>query len=227
MHNFVKISVAACSAIVLCACTGSVKVNMSDKSYTTDNVCVNAQIPQLSGLGDREFQGKINMEYISSVGKRLDEFEKSAKKSAGNAELETSTTEYLNSNGFLSIVTQIDYSVRKTKKNSCRITKNIDVDECREVKLGDLFTDEGYIDIINALIDEEVSGNPDKYADLWQKPRVRSEQSFFIDGEHLVLYYPPYELSYYERGFVEISIDFEGLATCLKEEYKRCFSGSR
>ncbi|MDD6735599.1 MAG: DUF3298 domain-containing protein [Clostridiales bacterium] len=223
MHNFIKILSAAMLCALLCSCAGRVTVEMIDKSYATDSVKVNAQIPQLSGLPGKDLQESVNKEIFSAATELLDSFSQSAKETGEQSVFDMQTTEYYNRNNFLSLVTQIDYFARKTHKNSCRITKNINAAEGCEIRLGDLFEDDGYIDTLNAQIEREITEHPEKYADLWQKPRITQNQCFYIDGSHLVLYYPPYELSYYERGFVEIPVNLEDLSICLKEEYRNIF----
>lgn len=227
MHNLVKISLAAALCTIICACSSGATVSVTDKSYSTETVKVNAQIPKISGLTDKEFAESINGEYNEKISGMLSKFEEEAKQTAGMSEFDTHTTEYYNKNGFLSMVTQIDYSAKKTQKSTARITKNINLSACEELSFGDLFEEDGYIDVINALLAEETANNPDKYADLWQKPRIAQNQDFYIDGERLVLYYPPYELSYYERGFVEIPVNLEDVSTCLKEEYRNIFMKNR
>ena len=223
MHNIVKILAAAAACLLVCSCSGSVTLDMLDKSYSTGSVSVNAQIPQLSGLSDKDFQDSVNKDFRSVSEELLNDFSKSAKETAEMSEFNIQTAEQYNKKGFLSVVEQIDYFSRKTHKNSCRITKNINTQKCCEVSLGDLFEDDGYIDVLNALLEKQIMASPDKYADLWQKPKISQNQCFYINADGLVLYYPPYELSYYERGFVEIPIDLSELSGCFKEEYRDIF----
>lgn len=222
MHNFIKLLAAAAACIMLCSCS-KVTLEMLDKSYSTGSVNVSAQIPQISGLSDKDFQDSINKDFRSVSEELLNNFSKSAKETAELSEFNIQTAEHYNKNGFLSVVEQIDYFSRKTHKNSCRITKNINTQKCCEVSLGDLFEDDTYIDVINSLIENEIAAGPDKYADLWQKPKVSQNQCFYVNSDVLVLYYPPYELSYYERGFVEIPVALSELSGCLKEEYRNIF----
>lgn len=223
MHNFIKFIAAAAACLLMCSCSGGVTLDMLDKSYSTDSVNVNAQIPQISGLSDKDFQESINKDFRSASEELLNSFSKSAKETAELSEFNIQTAEHYNKNGFVSVVEQIDYFSRKTHKNSCRVTKNINTEKCCEVSLGDLFEDDGYIDALNALLENEIAANPDKYADLWQKPKVSQNQCFYANSDSLVLYYPPYELSYYERGFVEIPVALSELSGCFKEEYRNIF----
>ena len=61
----------------------------------------------------------------------------------------------------------------------------------------------------------------DEYSDIWEKPVVGEAQNenFYLSNGGLVLYYKPYELSYYSRGFVEFTIPYSELYGYLKPEY--------
>lgn len=220
MHNFIKICTAVFALTVLSSCKSGIDIKTEDKSYKTAGISVTAPIPQLSGLSSKDLQETINEEYLSLSGELLNNFNKAAKETGEQSVFDMSTTPHYNRNNLLSVVTQIDYYAKRNNKSSFRITKNIDTKKCIELKLGDLFSDDGYIDMINAGISEEVSANPDKYRDLWEKPKLSQNQRFYIDGENIVLFYPPYELSYYERGFVEIPIALNSMSGYLKPEYR-------
>ena len=134
--------------------------------------------------------------------------------------------EFYNDGRFFSTVTQVDYCAQSTHKNSFRITKNIDVEKCAEISLSELFEGDEYIDMINSRLDAQVSDNPKKYAGLWEKPRLLENQEFYITEESLVLCYPPYKLSYYERGFIEIPLSISDMSGYLKEEYRYLAKGN-
>ena len=131
------------------------------------------------------------------------------------------TTEFCNDNGFLSVVTEIESCMRNARKMHRRIGKNIDTRECKEVPLSGLFSDDSYIDMINARLCEAVAGDHEKYSGLWAQPKLCENQDYSIKDGTLVLYYPPYELSYYERGFVEIPLSLEDMSGYLKPEYRK------
>ena len=44
---------------------------------------------------------------------------------------------------------------------------------------------------------------------------------FYFTDKGIVIFYPPYELSYYSRGFVDFTIDYEDLYGYIKPEYSR------
>lgn len=220
MHNFIKFFAAAPIIFLLASCGTSISVKYADKSYSTDTITAAAKIPQLDGLRSTELQNTINDEYMSICTDMLNKFSESAKSTNEQSAFEIQNTEYYNKNNFLSIVTQIDYYAKKTNKSSVRIAKNIDVKNGIELKLSNLFADDSYIDMLNERLDAEISHNSEKYADLWEKPKVSQNQRFYITAQNLVLFYPPYELSYYERGFVEIPVKLSEMSGYLKQEYR-------
>ena len=220
MYNFVKKLPLFALVLLLTACGGKIEVGNVDKSYTTETVTVDAKIPKLSGLSDESFQDTINKEYETGITAFLEDFKKQASKTGDKSDFSVVTTEHYNDGRFFSAVTQVDYCAQSAHKNSFRITKNIDTEKCLEISLSDLFEGDEYIDMINSRIDALVSENGDKYAGLWEKPRLLVNQEFYITGESLVLCYPPYKLSYYERGFVEIPLSFSDMSGYLKEEYR-------
>ncbi len=224
MHNIMKkgiiIATLAASACFLSACGSGVVVHEVDKSYSTDTILVDAKIPKLSGLSSQSLQESVNREYEKKIMHLLEDFTKDAKSTGDLSTFTVTTTCYHNQNGFFSAVTQVDMCKRSAHKSSNRIVKNIDTQKCVEVALSELFEDDAYIDMINARIDEHIKANPDKYADLWEKPSITPEQKYYIDGGNLVLFYSPYELSYYERGFVEIPLSLADMSGYLKQEYR-------
>ena len=63
----------------------------------------------------------------------------------------------------------------------------------------------------------------EEYKDLWAKPEIKQEHQtdFYIQDDDLVIFFQPYDLSYYARGFVEFRLDLEDLSGYMKEEYRR------
>ena len=224
MHNFIKIGIAAALALLLSACGSGVKINTVDNSYSTDTQTANVKIPQLDGLSARELQDTINDELSSVTDALLEKWKDAAAETGEQSGFDMNTTTHFNKNGFLSFVTDYEYFARKAHKNSFRIAKNIDTKTCRELSLSDIFDGDGYIDAINAMLSSAVAAEPEKYSDIWAKPRISQNQGFYTDGKNLVIFYPPYELSYYERGFVEIPLPIEDLLTYMRPEYRDIFT---
>ena len=72
-------------------------------------------------------------------------------------------------------------------------------------------------------INEEIEKHSEEYKDLWAKPEIKQEHQtdFYIQDDDLVIFFQPYDLSYYARGFVEFRLDLEDLSGYMKEEYRR------
>ena len=221
MHNFVKISALfLLSLCVLASCGKGVRVEHTDKSYSTDTIFVDAKIPKIAGLGSEALMESVNDEFEEVFEDLLEEFSENARETGDKSTFSITTTEHYNKNGFLSVVAQADSCTRNTHKSSRRVAKNIDTKLCREVTLSDLFEGDGYIDMINARLLEVIERDSEKYSGLWEKPKLLENQEFFITGTDLVLYYPPYELSYYERGYVEIPLSLSDMSGYLKPAYR-------
>ena len=77
------------------------------------------------------------------------------------------------------------------------------------MKLADLFADDGYVSTLNRMINEEMEKHSEEYKDLWAKPEIKQEHQtdFYIQDDDLVIFFQPYDLSYYARGFVEFRLD--------------------
>ena len=182
MHNIIRIAVIALSACALCSCSAKSSLDYIDKSYKTDTQVVTLQIPQIKGLSDSDFQTAVNREIEDTCNEFLNKFKESAK-NASFPSVFTAETKTHETNGFLSLVTQLDYYTEKPHNNSFRITRNINTQDCKCVILKDLFSDEAYIDFVNQALLKIVSENPDTYSDLWSKPHLSENQEFYIsDG---------------------------------------------
>ena len=48
-----------------------------------------------------------------------------------------------------------------------------------------------------------------------------TENNYYITDEDLVIFFPPYTLSYYAKGFIEFNIRLTEIEGMLKDEYKR------
>lgn len=220
MYNFIKKLPVLMLVVMLASCGGGVQVDTVDKSYTTETVTVDAKIPKISGLSSESLEEAVNAEYEKTITSLLSDFKKQASATGDQSTFVVTTTEHYNARNFFSAVTQIDSFASESHKNSFRITKNIDTDRGMELSLSDLFDSDDYIDMLNARLESAVSENAEQYQGLWEKPRLAENQDFYISPDSLVVYYLPYKLSYYERGFVEIPLSLSDMSGYLKEEYR-------
>lgn len=97
-----------------------------------------------------------------------------------------------------------------------RIAKTMDFQEGRFLELSDFLTD-GWEQKADNIMKE--LSESDEYDELWEMPTVAQmdKENFYIEDGKIVLFYPPYKLSYYSRGFVEFSIDMEDMRGYLTD----------
>lgn len=217
--------------IVLCGCSQSKTawIKLTPRQYETDISTVDAQELSLSGMKDSEFETELNQKFSEELSSALVGFDTLAQENSGNVTMGNKSVfnnrweEKRNNSDFLSLVNEQYMYLGGAHGNTAWYPSNIDALNNKIIKLDDLFTDSGYKDTLNRLITELVEQNPDEYADLWEKPEIRDshQNDFYIDDSHLVIFFQPYELSYYARGFVEFPIKLEDLSGSLKEEYRR------
>lgn len=217
---------------VLCMCgcdIQRVRIDRSMKEYETDYSTVNAEVIQFSGMKNAEFEKQINSEIEQAVESDLIAFDSKALESSDNVRMgnkcvfEISWDESYNKNDFISVIEERYIYTGGAHGTTVRIPKNIDLAAEKEVQLSDLFMDDGYISTLNRCINEEMSEHSENYRDLWAKPEIKDthQTDFYIIDDELVIFFQPYDLSYYARGFVEFHIELEDLSGYMKEEYRR------
>lgn len=225
-----RIVAAAVLTFCLTSCSADgIKTEKNVKEYDTDFSSVRAEVISFDGFEGKEFEEKINSSIEQSVESDLIAFDSKAQESEeklrmGNkCVLDISWLEKRNSDGFISIVEERYIYTGGAHGSTVHIPINIDTVSQKQVKLADLFEDEGYVSTLNRMISECVSENADEYSDLWGKAEIKEshQTDFYIEGDKLVIFFQPYDLSYYARGFVEFPLSLEELSGYLKEEYRR------
>jgi len=212
-------------AASLCGCgeSGGVTIKYDTKEYSTDMLDINAQVPKLSGMADREFENSLNAEYEKRSDEWIEEFMASTREGIkGEFKLEQSVKR--NTEDFISIVNEIYTYAGGAHGATAWIADNIDVSSGSKIRLADLFSKESdYREVLNRIMQEMVEADSEEYSDLWELPVIsdKQEEDFYIEDDKLVIYYHPYELSYYARGFVKFPIGFDYIQSYLKEEYRR------
>ena len=224
----IKIILTVALAIVLCSCApNKVKMELTSKDYETDNEIIYLEIPSFHGLGTKELNDEINDDYEEYSQELLNSFidisNNSIENRAGKSKLEMKNEIKYNKNGLFSLVGEIYRYTQGAYGASDRRILNVDVSNSKIILLEDLFIDDEYIDLLNSKL-EKLSQEA-MYSDLWEKPVITDKQNecFYFDDKGLVIFYPPYELSYYARGFVEFTIPYSELYGYLKPEYSMLY----
>lgn len=216
--------------ICLCGCSAeTIKTEKNVREYETDFSTVRAEIIKICGGTEDEFINQINSDIEQVVESDLIAFDSKAQESEqkqrmGNkCLLDISWDIKYNSHDFLSTVEEKYVYTGGAHGSTMRIPRNIDMAAKREIKLADLFAEDGYANTLNRFIAELIQENPDEYKELWAKAEIKDshQTDFYINDGNLVIFFQPYDLSYYARGFVEFPIPLKELSGYMKEEFKR------
>ncbi len=214
-----KIFIACFMLFLLSACASdAVKTEIKRKEYEEEGYTALIEIPELDGSS--EFIKKFNDDYISFADNTLMNFKKEAELSQNPKDtLEFYQIVKVNKSGFLSIIGECEAYTGGVHGVLSRVVKNLDVKNEKELLLEDFFVDGEYKNRINSYIEALMEEKPTEFAELWKKPEIKEKQEFYISDKGIVIFYPPYELSYYSKGFVEIEIPHDELRGYLKPEY--------
>lgn len=231
MHNSVKRGVlkvvAAVMGVFLCGCSlGGISYKNIITEEDTDEYSVYMETPSVSGISDEAFGLSINNAFSEMTSMWKEDFKtRINQNSREKAELSVVSDEKFNKNNFVSIVVEKSVYTGGPHGNIWRFSQNIDLDTLKVLTLKELFIDSKYIDFLNRRMIEIAEDNPDKYSDLWQTPVIGERQmsDFYIHDGNLIIFYQPYDLSYYAKGFVEFPISVDSLRGYIKPEYAERF----
>ena len=100
------------------------------------------------------------------------------------------------------------------------IAYNLDLDKGISLTLADIFKPGiDYEKILFQRMTSMIAAMPIEYEDV-RNPDFLEAGSFYFDGNDLVIYYHPYNLSSFARGFVEFRIALPSLSEYIKDEYQ-------
>lgn len=217
MHNFIKIISVSLILIFLYGCSDNT-VKLYEKNYSGEGYEMSMEIPELQE--DTDFANTFNSEYITFADNTLNSFITESESSSATKDTLILKQEIkFNKNGIISIVGNCETFTGGPHPTTERLVKNIDTKKGIYLSFKDLFNDDGYINRINSYISTLLETNPEKFDELWKTPTISENQDFYISPQGLVIFYPPYELSYYSKGFVEIEIPYKEIESYMNPEY--------
>lgn len=227
MYNSMRRNVywlaAVAISIILSGCSlGGVNFKNIISEEDNENYTVYTEIPYISGIEDKAFEMSINNSLSEMISGWNADFKTRVNiNSPEKAEFSVISEVKESNDNFLSIIIEKNVYTGGAHGNIWRYTQNIDTAQSKIITLDDLFMDLEYVDFLNKRIEELIQENPEVYSDLWQKPVIneRQKNDFYIYDGNLVVFYQPYDLSYYARGFVEFPITIESLRGYIKPEY--------
>lgn len=231
MHNsvgnciFKSLAVVMC--VILCGCSiGGIGYKNVITEENADEYSIYMETPFISGIKEEAFGMSINNAFSEMTSLWKEDFKtRIDKNSREKAELSVVSDEKFNKNGFISIIMEKSVYTGGPHGNIWRFSQNIDLHSSRVVSLDDLFIDSQYTDFINRRMTEIAEDNPSKYSDLWQTPKIndRQKSDFYIHDGNLIIFYQPYDLSYYAKGIVDFEISVDSLRGYIKPEYAERF----
>jgi len=215
-----------CVMLMGCSKIGGIKYKNIITEENTDTYSIYIEMPKIDGIENKEF----SVETTNLIENRISEWtsdfkERLPEKLNTKAELSVSSDLMFNKNDFISIETVKKVYLGGAHGNMWKYCENIDIKYSKILELKDLFIDDKYPEFINRRMQELITDKPKIYFDLWQKPVLseRHQTDFYIHDGNLIIYYQPYDLSYYAKGFVEFPISIESLRGYIKPEYAERF----
>ena len=218
--------------LILCSCSfnDSYGITIKKEEQETDYSSVYAEIVEFSGIKNKEYQSQLNLSIEDNVKDAIHQFDSVAQDAQSNLPTGVKSTLYItqkikrNTNDFISFITENYTFTGGAHGSTAWYPRTIEVtaDTPHDMKLGELFMIDDYLDKINAIIKRKIEDNPDIYSELWEEPVVtkENEDRFYLTDDSLVIFFPPYELSYYAKGFIEFPIELKELSPYLIEKLK-------
>ena len=226
MHNFIKCTFVFLICFVISSCVKGDKTSYEIKNIEqeTESYAINGENIIIDGETDGI--AKLNSETEAQTNEWIRDFESKvnslSKKGDTPPCLQIRQMVKLDGENVFSFVTEKYAYVSGLHGNSWWSSKTYDKRMDKTLILSEIFTDSDYKKILNERINELIRNNPDEYNDLWEEPCVTSEENFYFDKDNLVIFFEPYDLSYYARGVVVFPIPIEKIRGYIKEEYLTC-----
>lgn len=223
MHNPVKLAAAALSAAMLFGCSGSgVKVNQAEKAYETGMSEAKAEIPQFECTKNREFAEIMNEEYENMILALLDEFMERTQKQTQKCEFDLENSVKLNNGRIVSVVCEGEAYTGGAHAEKFRMCRTMDFDEGKTLTISDVFSDDAWKQAADVKMLALAQSGEERYRDLWQQPETKdlNPENFYLKDDAVVVYFPPYELSYYRKGFVEFELKYKEFSGYMNEDIK-------
>lgn len=188
--------------------------------------------PSFHYFSDSTFQNQLNTYYEQSIDRFKKTLAKEAKKYYKEAEESGAP--------FHPYVANVDYKVTLQKPSLVSLYVNyyqytggahglytwkantFDLNEKKLLHLDDLFQKDGtYKDIIRTEIVRQIKQNERIYfPDAAEKVMSAKKFKYFLEPDHLVIYFPLYEIAPYSSGIPQFRIPYTLLRDSLKPNYQ-------
>jgi len=204
---------------ISCEIQSENKLKFVEKSIikNLDYLKEDIKIPQITNGNDEKKINLINIVMNKDILPKIEEAEKTSKEYFGGQGQEKPTFPFeiysryaisKDNKELLSLYNDYYEYLGGAHGMTTRTSYTIDKEKESLITLKDLFV-QGYqySDVINKKIKEDISKNPDNYFDSGKEFKGISEnQSFYIEGDNLVIYYQLYDIAPYVFGIPEFKI---------------------
>lgn len=213
-----------------CAASDGVRTDILTDEFETDYSTVYVETLSVSGSANPEYEEELNTQIGDEVKYAVSSFDSLAQEAEKNlpegvkSALRITQDVKRNSGGFLSVIEEHYMFTGGAHGNTAWYPRNIYIlsEDPHNLSLGELFSEDDYINRLNIIIEREVSEDPERYSELWDKPVITEENqnNYYVTDEDLVIFFPPYTLSYYAKGFIEFDIKLTEIEGMINDKYK-------
>ena len=230
-----KVMVASLLGVVMtisgCSVFNKADYKTHKEEQETEYSSVYAEIVEFEGFKNKEYQSELNMSVCKDIENAIAQFDslaleaaESLPKGVKSALKITQDVKRIKS-GIVSFISEHYIYIGGAHGNTSYkpVTVDISSEAPHNLKLSELFSTDDYIEKLNFIIDTIVEKDPQNYSELWAEPHItkENEDRFYLTDDELVIYFPPYELSYYAKGFVEFKIPLSEISTILNERFRQ------
>ena len=195
------------------------KITVGEKSInkSLDYFKEDIKMPQILDGNDENRINLINNAIINDIMPKAEEAEKTAKEYFGMEGQEKPTFPFevysryilgVNNKSIISLYNDYYEYLGGAHGMTTRTSYTIDKEKEKLLTLKELFIGGySYQDVINKNIKEEIDKNPENYFNSGRDFKgINENQSFYVEGDNLVIYYQLYDIAPYVFGIPEFKI---------------------
>lgn len=221
MYNFIKLICVTVFCVFICSCSANKSYEKESSSYETENYVINSE--SIKFKLDESLS--LNHDIKTQTDSWISDFESrvldNRVKGHELPNMQIRHKVYECNDLLISTVCEKYVYISGVHGQTWWLARNFDIKNNSYLTLSDLFYDNEYKKILNAKMEEMLTKEPEKYHDLWEIPAIKNgiDDNFYLDGKNLVIFFQPYELSFYAKGVVEFPIEASELRGYIKEDY--------
>lgn len=229
-----KKQISICAAVLIlvsgCSMDNGYRYITNKEEQETDYSSIYAEVTEFSGFANKEYESELNMLIRDNIKNEINEFDVLAQESAKEipagvkSDMHISCSVKRNTKSALSFVTERYIYTGGAHGTTTWYPYTVAPlsEDPHDLELSELFVENtDYLEVINRIITDTVLSDKEKYNELWAEPKLtkEAENRFYLTDTELVIYFPPYELSYYAKGFIEFPIRLSEISGIVRPEF--------